>query len=144
MKHLIKFLVLILITCTIVSCEWAKDKQFTSSKLELRQLVKETETSSHSSGWFFFITGGYSSETTQRTYVKVFANVDGEYRYIEMPIEDIRIVINNNISTPYIQIRYTNSKQRNNNDLLEYSWGHIYVITCPEIYLPEKLLPITL
>ena len=145
MKYFIKLLILVFTTCILISCTYFQDKQFTSSKLELRQLVKEVSTTHTEHGGFFLVGGSYSASETEKTTVKVMAKVEGRYRFMEIPIESIRIVINNNISIPYIEIEYVNTKKYSDEALTNNIYlVKVYIITCPEQYLPEKLLPITL
>jgi len=145
MKYFIKLLILVFTTCILISCTSFQDKQFTSSKLELRQLVKEVSTTHTAHGWFFLVSGSYSASETEKTTVKVMAKVEGRYKFMEMPIESIRIVINNNISIPYIEIEYVNTKKYSDEALTNNIYlAKTYIITCQEQYLPEKLLPITL
>lgn len=62
-----------------------------------------------------------------------------------MPIEEIRIAIDNKLTTPNIEIEYTNNEKYNDEELVSKGWvTKVYVINCPEQYLPEKLLPIGL
>jgi|688.fasta_scaffold1427347_2 hypothetical protein len=140
-----KIIILSLFILTIISCEIVEYKDLKSSKLELRQLVKTTETTKSSQGYFFLIAGSYNSKETIKTTVKVFAKVEGRYRIIEMPINKIRIVIDNTLKKPYIQVEYNDNKVENDEWILEcYHNINYYVVYCPEQYLPEKLLPIEL
>lgn len=139
MKNLIYLCCIILLA---TSCQSIKDKPFKSSKLELRQMIQDTETSHSSSGSFFLIAGSYSEQHNEIITVKVFAKVEGRYRMIEMHIEDVRINIDNKISTPFIVIEYWANRKYGDEELISSSYKYkIYVINCPEKYLPEKLLP---
>ena len=129
---------------TIISCKEVTYRDLKSSNLELRQLVKTTEINKSSSGHFFLIAGSYNSKETVNTTVKVFAKVEGRYRIIEMPISMIRIVIDNNLKKPYIQVEYWHHQLVNDEEVLNSVSKNYYVIYCPEQYLPEKLLPIEL
>ena len=73
---------------------------YKSSKLELRQLVQETKTKKTASVSYFLIAGSYSNSEYKETNVKVFAEVENRYRLIEMPINDVRIVIDNELDLP--------------------------------------------
>jgi len=136
---------LLLALVLLTSCEPMIDKKMKSSKLELRQLVQETETKKTAYASYFLIAGSYGQSEEKVTTVKVFAKVENRYRLIEMPIEEIRIAIDNKLTTPNIEIEYTNNEKYNDEELVSKGWvTKIYVINCPEQYLPQKLLPIGL
>lgn len=138
--------ILLLVLCAIfVSCEEIKDKDFLTSKLELRQLVKQTSTKEEAQGSYFLIAGGFSQTSEQETTVQVFAKVDGMYRLIEMPIERIRINIDNSLDKPNLQVSYRNERPKTDTQIVDrVQYYDVYIINCPEQYLPEKLLPIKL
>jgi hypothetical protein len=139
------FLYALLALVLFTSCESQRDKDLKSSKLELRQLVQETEIKKGSSGYFFLIGGGFDSYENKITTVKVFAKINGRFRIIEMPIEDVRISINNKLIKPNIEIEYVNNYKYSDESIVDQKWlRKIYVVNCPEQYLPEKLLPIGL
>ncbi len=143
----------ILISMTLMSCADSDNFNGTTSPLKLRQLsnVSETEKSADGSAFLFF--ASYHSEERNADYVKVFAEVDGEYRFLEIPMEGVKI--DSTVKVPYVQIDYTYSDfekhQYSNTQVCEainprniYARVDIvkYVIICPEQYLPERLLPI--
>lgn len=136
----------VLLSFCVISCQEEKREPNKTEVFKLRQLIQETESYSSKTGMFFMFGGYYNEKEEKETTVKVFAEVEGRYRLIEMPIEDIRIVINDKLIYPYIQIEYysmsnySDEEIVSNNDLS----SKIFVITCPEKYLPEKLLPIDL
>jgi hypothetical protein len=113
-----------------------------------------TETEKSSGGTFVLFFATYHSQEKNMDVIKVFAEVDGLYRFIEIPMELVKVKIDNSITTPYVQIRYsfdgTGPIWRSNTKIVEDiasgRLGHLtltdYVITCPEQYLPERLLPI--
>jgi len=136
---------LVLALVLFTSCESMVDKNLKSSKLELRQLVQETENKTNAYASYFLIAGSYSKSEYKETKVKVFAKVENRYRLIEMPIEEVRIAIDNKLKTPNIEIEYVNHYNLTDEELVNNIWiTKIYVINCPEQYLPEKLLPIGL
>lgn len=143
-----KLLLYGLIILSLYSCK--KESKFNSekqksSKLELRQLIQETETKKQTYGSYFLIGGSFHQNEEKVTTVKVFALVDSRYRLIEMPIDEIRISIDNKISTPNITIEYESPHTYTDEELVSNDWEYkVYVINCPEQYLPEKLLPIEL
>ena len=139
------FLYTLLALVLFTSCEPIIEKKLKSSKLELRQLVQETETKKTAYASYFLIAGSYGQSEEKITTVKVFAKVENRYRLIEMPIDEIRIAINNKLTIPNIEIEYTDNEKYSDEELVSKSWiTKVYVINCPEQYLPEKLLPIGL
>lgn len=137
---------------SIVGCD-LQDIHQETTPMKLRQIANVTKTEKSASGTFILFFATYHSKEKNTDVVKVFAEVDGLYRFIEMPISEIKIRIDNSISSPYIQARYSRIGKRpiwysntdvidriNTRDLLLTD----YVITCPEQYLPERLLPIDL
>lgn len=146
MKNLFVILLSIafLFSCSIPEARYEK-----TSNLELRQLanLSETESSSGGSAFLFFAT--YYSHEDEQDYVKVFAKVDGSYRFLKFPIEMIRIKLDSTVMTPYIVVHYHYS----DSEVKKYSdsyivgdnydtWIDNYTVVCHEKYLPEKLLPI--
>lgn len=142
MKNLLLILTL---GITLLSCKDEK-KYFFSDEIKLRQLVKETKTEKYSHGSFFLIGGGYSNGEIETTTVKVFGRVDGLYRFMEMNMNEIRIKIDNKLTEPNIVIRYWWRKKVSTDYMIDdyHDYHSIYIINCPEKFLPEKLLPIEL
>ncbi len=139
------FLYTLLALVLFTSCEPMIDKNLKSSKLELRQLIQETETKKSTYASYFLIAGSYSQSEYKETKVKVFAKVENRYRLIEMPIDEVRIAIDNKLKIPNIEIEYINHVKYSDEELVSKSYiTKVYVINCPEQYLPEKLLPIGL
>jgi hypothetical protein len=119
-----------------------KDNQL-SSVFPLRQLVQKTETSKTSDGSYLLFFASYHSQESNADYIKMFAKVSGNYRLISVPIEKIRININDSLTTPTLQVRY-NGLPKTDEDVFESWYERCFIISCPEKYLPEKLLPISL
>ena len=146
-----KKLLILLVTFSLLSCrEYVKNEDElylnrTTKSLELRQLVNSENTNTKSYGSYFLIGGSYSSKTETDISIKVFAKVDGYFRVVNIPIENVRVNINNKINKPTLQINYTEEKLTASNLLDNHSYNiNYYIINCPERYLPEKLLPIEL
>lgn len=140
-----KLLVLSVLSLLLFSCEKVESGIKRSSELELRQLVKETSVTKESTASFFLVSGRYDSTEREQTTVKVFANVENRYRVIQMNIEDIRIVIDSTVQTPYIVIEYDKPYVISDEELIDMKcYCSKYVIYCQEQYLPERLLPINL
>lgn len=115
-----------------------------SSVFPLRQLVQQSETTQSSSGGFALFFATYHSQETKADYVKMFAKVSGNYRLISVPIEHIRININDSLVTPTLQIRYEGLPETDESICNGGWYKKAYIISCPEKYLPKKLLPIVL
>lgn len=144
MKKLI-FILLPLVLVSLGSCEErGRYMDRKSENLYLRQLTKSKGQTSESKGSFFFLAGSYSSKTEEKTVVQVFANVGGEYRFIEMPIENIRIKIDPACQIPYLILNYRSMENIRSSELLNPWHVNSYTIVCSEKYLPEKLLPVEL
>lgn len=118
--------------------------------IEVRQLVKVDETNKQSSGSYFLIAGGFSSSESVETFVKVFAKIGETYQFLEMPIDKIRVNLDNNLAAPNIQLEYSSRKVESVSELVNgrasrsFHYKISYRINCPESFLPENLLPITL
>ena len=134
-----KKLIILILFGTLMSC----NQEFETGALPLRQMVQTTETTKHSSGSFFLLFGGYSSGSTTELKVKVFADVGDYYKFIDMDLEYVRIDIDNSVKDPYLTIKYTHDEALDIERLTKpYLWKRIFIIHCPEKYLPKKLLPI--
>jgi hypothetical protein len=141
MKKLILLLVAIVL---LTSCGQPYTDRHTK-KIPLRQLVKSETKETYSSASFFLIAGSASSGTYTTTDVKAMGAVDGEYRYLQMDFQKIRIKLDNKVKIPYVIINYHDKKAEDINYLLKYEYNiDSYTIVCPEQYLPEHLLPIQL
>ena len=137
-----KIIFLLVSIALFSSCNLIVERK--SYKFELRQLDSSVNDSKSSNAWFFIAAGSYSENTSNESVVKVFAKVDGMYRLIKFPLEMARINIDNSISGPNIQLVYRNEIEISDERLLNgcnYLVDY-YIINCPEIYLPEKLIPI--
>lgn len=138
-----KILLFIALPALIWSCE-RPDKIIKSEPLELRQLSKTEQTVSRSSGAFFFVVGGYSSQTKQEKNITVCALVDGRYMFVDIDIRNVRIVIDDALEKPYLILEYRIEYRDNTYEQLISSSRSYkvrnFVIVCPEKYLPENLL----
>lgn len=129
-----KFLILIIL---FSSCSMESPARKKTKDIELRQLVNTTEVESHGSGGLFF--ASYTSG--ENDYIKMFAKIDGFYRFLEVYMGDVRIAIRNDVSKPYIYFTYMDSDSLSTVEAID-DYSSKCVIVCPEKYLPEKLLPI--
>ena len=138
-----KSLGLLLSLVLFTSCEPAQYKKYHSDKIHLRQLVKNTTTSTDTSGAFFLIAGSVSSSSETETVIKVIGNVDGEYRFMQFNFTKVRIKIDNKVTTPYIVLNYRDIHPMSIDELMAYEYNvESVTIVCAEQYLPERLLPI--
>lgn len=124
-----------------------EDTHFTEP-LILRQMVNTSKTHSSIRGGYFMFMGGINGGSYEVNKVKVFAKVEDYYKFLNVPLEDLNIKLDNSITTPYIQISYYGTKTRYTLQELTSNSRWIYqkkwYLICPEIYLPEKLLEINI
>jgi hypothetical protein len=152
MKMAIAIVYLLIFCIFFTSCDDIKDVQRKSSKFELRQLIKETETTKSSYGSYFLVAAQWGSSETNKTTIKCFAKVEGRYRMLDIPIEDIRVCIDDSLKIPYVQVEYNSMSNYPyydgelllNNGYDVHAHDFVYVIYCPQVYLPENLVPIKL
>lgn len=138
-----KIILLLIAIATLSSCE--KSAPFHSEHIPLRQLIKSETRTTYASASFFLIAGSASSGEYTTTNVKAMGSVNGEYRYLQMEFEKVRIKIDNSVKIPYVILNYTNVSTMDTDYLLKYEYNiDSYTIVCPEQYLPERLLPIQL
>jgi hypothetical protein len=137
------FIVLVL---TLFACDRPSEKYYYSEPIKLRQLVTDTTTEKYSSGSFFLVGGSYSSHEETMSTIKVFGRIGGYYKFIEMDMTEIRIKINDSLTEPNIVVRYYNNRELSMEKLTSsYCYErNMFIINCPEKYLPKKLLPIEL
>jgi len=147
MKNLSKIFTLLILSTLLFSCDVPPERYTinrTSSTFELRQLIQNERTTTSSSAMYFLVIGSYASNTTTTEEVKVFAKVNGDYRMLTMPLEDVRIRINNKLTKPTLLITYRDALHTDE-EICDSKWvSKKYIISCPEKYIPEKLLPINL
>lgn len=73
-------------------------------KHTLRKFNVKTSTSQSASAWYFYVAGGYSSHTSEKTTVRFyFKNCKGEYQFMEMDLGKVRIKIDS-VQEPYVII----------------------------------------
>jgi hypothetical protein len=146
-KNMKKAILMFAMAIGMMSCGTINQE---SSPMKLRQLANVTKTEKSSGGTFVLFFATYHSQEKNTDVIKVFAEVDGLYQFIEIPMSMVKVKIDNSVTTPYIQIRYSyngpSPVQYSNTQLFDrISIGITltdYVITCPEQYLPERLLEI--
>lgn len=142
MKKII-FITLMLIS--LFSCDIREPKNYKTDKIYLRQLVKVDKVTKEVSGSYFLVIGSGSYQERTETKIKLMGKVNGYYRLIEFDFVDVRIKIDNSIEDPYLVIKYQSYDKLKTNELINENWYTTgYVIVCPEKYLPERLLPISL
>ncbi len=142
MKNLL-LIAIIGLTLTVSCVNKEHKENVESEKIELRQLLKTNEYKTTKSGSFFLIAADYHSRETREVSIEVFGKVGEGYRYIKMPLEKVRIIIDSSVSDPYIIIKPR--RYYSLDEVLNEGYGaEYYKIFCREEYLPEKLLPIEL
>lgn len=140
-----KLILLFAITALLLTSCGERYTDRHTTKIPLRQLVKSETKETYSSASFFLIAGSASSGTYTTTDVKAMGAVDGEYRYLQMDFQKVRIKLDNTVKIPYVIINYRDDHAEDINYLLKYEYNiDSYTIVCPEHYLPEHLLPIQL
>jgi hypothetical protein len=130
---------------SLFSCDIREPKNYKTDKIYLRQLVKVDKVTKEVSGSYFLVIGSGSYQERTETKIKLMGKVNGYYRLIEFDFVDVRIKIDNSIEDPYLVIKYQSYDKLKTNELINENWYTTgYVIVCPEKYLPERLLPISL
>lgn len=80
-----------------------------NKKHELRKFNVKTTTENYSHGGFFLIMGSYSSGEITETNVRMyFKNCEGSYQLLELPLNMLKIHINDSIKIPYVILDITN------------------------------------
>lgn len=135
-----KKLILILITClTIMSC----NENYKTQEFNLRQMKTFSQQTQRTNAGFFVFSNVQSNETT----MKVLANVDGLYRFIDIPLSNVRINIVDSTKQPSIQVAYWYDREINNNHYLttvKLYYPDYYILNVSEKYIPEELTEINI
>lgn len=139
-------ILLIILGLIMTSCE-PERKQFLTAKMPLRQLVNSINTTTKADGWFFLVSGGYSSSAQTKSTIKMYALVNGAYKFLEFDMKSVRIHVDNSVTAPYIVCYYSSNRNRVISD--ETVTNHLFLIDkvvlhTSEKYLPEQLLPINI
>ena len=148
MKILSMTMIVSIILLLFVSCSKTSTKE--TSSLELRQFVASEEKTQTSSASFFLFCGNFTSVEKNAAYLKVFAKVNGEYRFLTSPLEDVRIHFNDSLQKPLLKIKCTTNfyeiDKFSDEELCDFVGADkkLFIITCPSSLLPERLLPIAL
>ena len=131
---------------TFCSCNpdpQSRPKERFTDPLYLRQMARKDEKQSTLQGSFFLVMGTIEGSSTEKALVRMMAKVEGDYRFVEIPLEKIRIRIDSACTTPYLQMSYYDDSEHKPAYLIDYDWNVTYYrIVCAEQYLPEKLTPI--
>lgn len=81
---------------------------------KLRKMVERTETNPRISGTFFLIVGELNVSTTTRTLVKFAWEMnDGIYALSSLPLEKIRVKLDEEATTPTIKFRWRPWRMKN-------------------------------
>jgi len=77
-------------------------------KHELRKFNVKTLNQTSSSGYYFLVAGGYSSETVENSVVRFyFKNYRDEYQLLEMPITKVNVKIDSTTIKPYVKFYWS-------------------------------------
>ena len=108
----------------------------------LRKLVERSETQSHASGGFFFVVGSYEANTKTQMLVKFAWQMnDGVYAISSLPLEKIRVRLDNTVKTPTIEFHSDYGDVSTSSDLqvIIDRFVNYAVITCREADWPVKI-----
>ena len=135
-------LLLALITTVLQSCVTV-DKvnrlaERETNSFELKQLSNSEENSKISCGTFIFGFGSSQYKEVQTKYITVVALVDCYFRTIKIPIEKLRVKIDNCRIRPTLKIKYIGHK-KSDSDVVDKNYATEYILTCHSYYLPEDL-----
>ncbi|MBI2640218.1 MAG: hypothetical protein HYW90_05025 [Candidatus Sungbacteria bacterium] len=82
-------------------------EQILKGEHKLRKMSERTNTDSSISGSFFFVVGGFNGSTTTQVLLKFAWEMnDGTYAISSLPLEKIRVKINEEAATPTIKFRW--------------------------------------
>lgn len=86
-----------------------EEEQILGGEHKLRKMTAgQTVTNSKASGGFFLVVGGFKSETKTTALVKFAWEMnDGAYAISSLPLEKIRVKIDEKATTPTIKFRWT-------------------------------------
>src|SRR3989344_7043637 len=96
----------------MVACEQlpqppSQAEQILQGEHKLRKMVERTETNSYISGGFFLFVGALSGGTTTNVLVKFAWEMnDGTYALSSLPLEKIRVKLDEKATTPTIKFRW--------------------------------------
>lgn len=132
---------------SIVACVPDRQKSYIIDNVEMRQLQNGSanENSVHVS-YFMFI-GNIEGQSEEVEYVKMFINIDGYYKFVKLPMNDVYIKINNSVDKPYLKVKYSWYDKLKLSRIIRDDYNNYYqkyIIICPEEYLPENMSPINL
>lgn len=147
MKQILSVLIGLCLLAGCIEDTKVTKRKTSTSVLPLRQMVQDEVTTTLSHGSFFLVGGSYGTSQRREDFVKVFAKVEDNYRVITIPLRNLRININNSLKAPILVIKH-NGVYESDEIVCDYAdccgYNYKYIISCPEIYLPEKLIQITL
>lgn len=110
MKRLLVLTMLLLVGCSkppIKPEPMSKYGEIYQGNHLLRQIGSLTTTSTHTGGTYFIIAGGFESSTTSDTEVTfAWLGNDGVYRFQRLPLDRIRIQIDEHIGVPFVKFRW--------------------------------------
>lgn len=113
----------------------------------LRRMVERTNTNSKISGGYFLFVGGLEGSTETTVSMKFAWQMnDGTYAISSLPIEKIRIKLNEEITTPTIKFRWKRYQYNGTPEIYELmnGWVSYAVVTVKESDWPIQVnLPLS-
>lgn len=139
-----KFLSLsVILILLMTSCE-SYDYTVLDGKHELRRFGTKTVNESSFSGGYFLIGGSISGESYSKTMATFTWKMNDEYVISEIEVGKIRVKIDNDVTTPYVEfgkIKYTYDPNGHDLNTLEGMVNNVshMTITCSEEDYPINI-----
>ena len=145
MKLFNKILIMLFISGVLYSCNndnnnednISETERLLNGKHELRKFNIKSSTETSSGGWWFIITGAYSSKTISEQSVRFyFKAVNGEYILKEMPLNKVNIKIDSTANIPYVKFYYKDYNFHGH-DIYDYSITRVVIYCKDDDFRPE-------
>ena len=125
----------------LIGCEQHPSyaEQILGGEHRLRKMIGQTEANVSLSGGFFLFVGDISGRVTTGVSVKFAWEMnDGTYAISSLPLEKIRIKLDEKATTPTIKFRWSPSSSKQVQDLMD--WNVLYaIITAREADWPVQV-----
>ena len=140
-----KILIMLFISFVLYSCNndnnnednISETERLLNGKHELRKFNIKSSTETSSGGWWFIITGAYSSKTISEQSVRFyFKAVNGEYILKEMPLNKVNIKIDSTANIPYVKFYYKDYNCHGH-DIYEYCITRVVIYCKDDDFRPE-------
>ncbi len=132
-------IVAMLVMATAQSCASRKEQSYAGITLagdhQLRKMVNIKSTDA--SGSFFLFVGSFAQHETLKVSFAWKLN-DGTYAISTLPMDKIRVRIDNNITVPTIKFRWRSGYFREIQDMMDYKVIYA-VITCKDSDWPQQI-----